>query len=138
MKIKIDNTDVMPVQAKGGDWIDVCAAEDVVMTKGDYRLISLGIRVELPEGYEAILAPRSSTFKNYGIILAGSIGVIDEDYNGDNDVWMFPALAMRNTIIRKGDRIAQFRLLKHQDQVEFEVVDTLGNNDRGGLGSTGR
>lgn len=137
IKIKYHTDGIEIKKIKNGDWIDLCAAEDVSMKQGDFSLISLGISVEIPIGYEAIIAPRSSTFKRWGIICANSIGIIDNSYCGDNDVWKFPALAMRDTEIKKGDRICQFRLLKNQDKVTFDRVETLGNTDRGGFGSTG-
>lgn len=120
-----------------GDWIDVRAAEEVIMIEGDFELISLGISMQLPEGYHAQLVPRSSTFKNFGIIQTNSIGIIDNSYCGDNDIWKFPALAMRSCVIKKGDRIAQFRIVKNSDHIEFKTVETLGNEDRSGFGSSG-
>lgn len=120
-----------------GDWIDLRAAETVEIKKGDYRLIPLGIAVELPKGYEAIVAPRSSTFKNFGIIAVNSIGIIDNSYCGDEDEWKFLALAVRDTVINKNDRICQFRILKNQPQQDIVVVNRLGNKSRGGIGSTG-
>ena len=121
-----------------GDWIDLRAAETVVMKAGEYRMIPLGVAMELPKGYEAIIAPRSSTFKKYGIILANSIGIIDEAYKGDNDEWNFLAYATRNTKIHKNERICQFRIIQHQPLIHLQEVDSLGNDDRGGIGSTGR
>lgn len=121
-----------------GDWIDLRASERVVMRKGDLTLIPLGVAMQLPEGYEAIVAPRSSTPKNFGILCANSIGIIDESYCGDEDEWKFPAYAIRDTIIEKNDRICQFRLLYHQPEYDIEAVDVLGNDNRGGIGSTGR
>ena len=121
-----------------GDWIDLRAAEDVVMKAGEYRMIPLGVAMELPKGYEAIVAPRSSTFKKYGIILANSIGVIDEAYKGDNDEWNFLAYAVRDTKIYKNERICQFRIIQHQPLIHLQEVESLGNEDRGGIGSTGR
>ena len=121
-----------------GDWIDLRAAETVVMKAGEYRMIPLGVAMELPKGYEAIVAPRSSTFKKYGIILANSIGVIDEAYKGDNDEWNFLAYAVRNTKIHKNERICQFRIIQHQPLIHLQEVESLGNVDRGGIGSTGR
>ena len=121
-----------------GDWIDLRAAEDVSLWKGDMVNISLGVSMQLPDGYEAIVAPRSSTPKEFGIICANSFGVIDNSYCGDNDIWKFPAIAIRSTQIHKGDRICQFRIQKIQPAVEFIEVDELGNADRGGFGSTGR
>ena len=120
------------------DWIDLRAAEDVVLKQGEFRLIKLGVSMQLPAGYEAVIVPRSSTFKNFGIIQTNHMGVVDETYCGDNDVWMMPALAMRDTEIHVNDRICQFRIQKHQPQILFEEVDVLGNADRGGIGSTGK
>lgn len=121
-----------------GDWIDLYSAEDVVMKTGDFRLISLGVSMELPKGFEAHLATRSSTFKTWGVLMANSHGIIDESYSGDNDIWKFPALAMRDTEIHKGDKICQFRLVEKMPAVEFIEVDRLENPDRGGIGSTGK
>lgn len=120
-----------------GDWIDLRAAETVEMKAGEYAMLPLGVAMELPQGYEALVAPRSSTFKKYGIIMANSIGVIDESYKGDNDEWNFLAYATRDTKIYKNERICQFRIIKHQPLIHLQVVDTLGNVDRGGIGSTG-
>lgn len=121
-----------------GDWVDLRCAEDVHMSAGEYKLIPLGVAMELPHGYEALVAPRSSTFKKYGVLLANSIGVIDESYKGDNDEWNFLAYATRDTFIRKNERICQFRIIKHQPLIQLKEVDKLGNADRGGIGSTGR
>ena len=121
-----------------GDWIDLCAAETVTMHAGEFRIISLGVSMQLPEGYEAHIVPRSSTFRKWGILQANSMGVIDESYCGDDDVWGFPALAMRDTTIARGDRICQFRIEKHQPTIGFEEVDHLNGEDRGGIGSTGK
>ena len=120
------------------DWIDLRSAERVELKSGEYRLIRLGVAIELPKGYEALVVPRSSTFKNFGILQTNSIGVIDESYSGDNDEWKYPALAMRDTVININDRICQFRIIKHQDFFEFEEVDKLNGVDRGGFGSTGK
>lgn len=120
------------------DWIDLRAATDVNLKKGEFVLIPLGVAMELPKGYEAIIAPRSSTFKNFGIIEANSIGIIDETYCGDDDQWMMPALAMRDTKIHVNDRICQFRILKHQPHINFSEVERLNNKNRGGHGSTGK
>ncbi len=120
------------------DWIDLRVSEDVVMKKGEFRLIPLGVAMELPEGYEALVVPRSSTFRNFGIIQANSCGVIDESYCGDNDEWRFPAFAVRDTQIHRGDRICQFRIIEHQPKINFVEVTTLDNEDRGGFGTTGR
>jgi dUTP pyrophosphatase len=101
-------------------------------------MIPLGVAMELPMGYEALVAPRSSTFNKYGIILVNSIGVIDESYHGDGDEWHFLAYAICDTYIPKNERICQFRIIEHQPDVEMVEVETLGNADRGGIGSTGR
>ena len=119
------------------DWIDLRAAEDTELKKGEFKLINLGVAMKLPKGYEAHIVPRSSTYKNFGIIQANHMGIIDESYCGDNDFWRFPAIAMRDTIIHKNDRICQFRIMKHQPFIEFEEVEILGEKDRGGFGSTG-
>ena len=107
------------------------------MKAGEFRVISLGVSMKLPEGYEAHLVPRSSTFKKWGVLQVNSMGVIDNSYCGDNDVWGFPALAIRDTVIRKGDRICQFRIQKVMEPVEFVEVERLDAPDRGGFGSTG-
>ena len=120
------------------DWIDLRAAEDVVMKAGDFYLIPLGVAMELPKGYEAHVVPRSSTYKNFGIIQTNHMGVIDESYCGDHDQWYFPAYALRDTEIKEGDRICQFRIMEHQPELLFEETESLGNKDRGGIGSTGR
>lgn len=139
MKIKIKYlADIEPIKMiENGDWIDLRASEDIYMRKGDFRLIPLGVAMEIPEGYEAHVAPRSSTFKNFHIIMSNSIGIIDHSYCGDNDQWHFPAIAMQDTQIHKNDRICQFRIMENQPHIDFEEVETLGNDDRGGIGSTG-
>ena len=119
------------------DWIDLRAARNISLKKGEFCLIPLGIAVELPAGYEAHIVPRSSTFKNFGIIQTNSMGIIENDYNGDNDIWGFPAVAIRKTFIPKGTRVCQFCLVKKQTPIEFKAVESLGNKDRGGFGSTG-
>lgn len=121
-----------------GDWIDLRAAEYVEFKKGDLKLIRLGVGMILPDGYEAHVLPRSSTAFKFGIIMANSMGVIDNSYSGDGDEWKFPAYAIDDTVIFKGDRIAQFRLMENQRPIEFEVVDHLNEISRGGIGSTGR
>ena len=126
-----------PAAIEQGDWIDLRAAETILIVKGEFKYIPLGVAIQLPEGYEAIVAPRSSLFKRRGIIMTNSIGIMDESYCGDNDEWKFPAYATRDTLIPKGERICQFRIIKHQPEIKFEMVDTLGNPDRGGYGSTG-
>lgn len=125
------------VDIEGGNWTDLRCAEDIELKKGEFKLIPLGIAMQLPKGYEAIVAPRSSTFKKYKIIQTNSIGIIDESYCGDNDQWYLPVIAMDDTVIHKNDRICQYRLFEHQPKVNHVAVDTLGNEDRGGFGSTG-
>ncbi|MBS5725550.1 MAG: deoxyuridine 5'-triphosphate nucleotidohydrolase [Clostridiales bacterium] len=119
------------------DWIDLRAAREVVLKKGDFALIPLGVAMELPKGYEAHVVPRSSTFKNFGIIQTNHMGVVDESYCGDGDQWYMPAYALRDTVIEAGSRICQFRIMRHQPSLIFEAVDSLGGLDRGGIGSTG-
>ena len=140
MKIKVKyHTDILPLEMnEKGDWVDLRAAQDMKLWGGYYYYIPLGISVELPEGYEAHIAPRSSTFKNWSIIQTNSVGVIDNSYCGDNDIWMMPVYATRFAEIKKNDRICQFRIVEKQPHLEFETVDHLGNKDRGGFGSTGR
>ena len=120
------------------DWIDLRSAEDVELKAGDFKLISLGVSMELPRGYEAHIVPRSSTFKNFGVIQTNHQAVIDESYNGDNDIWKYPVYALRDTVIHKNDRICQFRIMEHQPTIEFEEVNKLEGSDRGGFGSTGK
>lgn len=120
------------------DWIDLRAAREVALKAGEFQLIPLGVGMELPKGYEAHVVPRSSTFKNFGIIQTNSMGVIDETYCGDQDQWFFPAYALRDTVIHVNDRICQFRIMEHQPVFCFEEVDSLGHPDRGGHGSTGK
>lgn len=139
MNIQIKyHSDTPKLQAiQQGDWIDLYAAEDVALSAMEFRIIPLGISMQLPDGYEAHLAPRSSTFKKWGVLQVNSVGVIDNSYSGDNDVWGFPALAIRPTTIHKGDRIAQFRIVKKMPDISFEEVEHLEGPDRGGFGSTG-
>ena len=138
IKIKYHDPELIKItQVEGSDFIDLRAAEDVTLKRGDFKLISLGISFELPKGYEAIIVPRSSTFKNFGIIQPNSPACIDESYCGDNDIIKYPAYALRDSEIHKNDRICQFRIQKHQPKINFEEVETLGNEARGGFGSTG-
>ena len=138
MEIQINYHGNMPIEKISvGDWIDLRAAEDTIMSSGEFKIISLGISMKLPEGYEAHVVPRSSTFKKWGIIQANGIGVIDNTYCGDDDIWKFPAIALRDTHIYKGDRICQFRIVKKQPEFSFVEVDHLGDQNRGGFGSTG-
>ena len=138
-KIKVKyHSDITPLKKiECGDWIDLRVAETVTLKAGEVKLLSLGVSMQLPKGYEALVIPRSSTFKKFGLLQTNSVGLIDESYCGDNDVWCFPALATRPITIEKDTRICQFRIQKKMDEVEFETVDHLGNVDRGGFGSTG-
>lgn len=147
LKVKVKYVDVdetkddayQPLQAIAiGDWIDVRSAETVELKKGDFAEISLGFAMEIPFGFEAHLCPRSSTTKKFGVLQTNAPGVIDNSYCGDNDIWKMPVLAIRDTVIHRGDRIGQFRLVERMPVLSFETVKTLGNPDRGGLGSTGR
>ena len=121
-----------------GDWIDLRVAEDVEMKAGEYKLIPLGVSMQLPPGYEALVIPRSSTFKHWGILQTNSCGLIDNSYCGDDDIWYFPALATRDVLIEKNSRICQFRIQKKMKNVNFETVNTLNNVNRGGLGHSGK
>lgn len=120
------------------DWIDLRAAEDMDFKAGEWKLIPLGVAMQLPEGYEAHIVPRSSTYKNFGIIQTNHQGVVDCSYCGDNDQWFMPALAMRDTHISVNDRVCQFRIMKNQPKIVFDEVDALTGKDRGGFGSTGK
>ncbi|MBO6137622.1 MAG: deoxyuridine 5'-triphosphate nucleotidohydrolase [Lachnospiraceae bacterium] len=120
------------------DWIDLRAAEEVSLKAGDFTLINMGISVQLPQGYEMIIAARSSTFKNFGLIQTNAIGVVDESYCGDDDIIMMPVYATRDTQVHVNDRLCQFRILRHQPEIVFEEVDSLENESRGGFGSTGK
>ena len=140
IKIKYHTDEIEKLRYIDGksDWIDFRAAEDVELKTGEFKLISLGVSMHLPKGYEAHVVPRSSTFKTWGVLQTNSIGIIDESYCGDNDIWKMPVYATRDTTIHKNDRICQFRIEKHQPTIEFEEVDTLDNEDRSGFGSSGK
>lgn len=138
IKIKYFDKEIDKIEKiNKGDLIDLRAAETVEMKKGDFKLIKLGVGMKLPEGYKANVYPRSSTYKNFGIILANSVGQIDNSYSGDADEWRFPAIAMRDTIIHKNDRICQFEIQKIQPEIEFIEVEHLDEESRGSFGSTG-
>lgn len=140
MEIKIKyHADIDPIEKiEQGDWIDLRAAEDTWMMPGDYKVISLGVSMQLPKGYEAHIVPRSSTFKNWGVLQTNHMGVIDESYCGDTDIWRFPAFATRPCLIEKNSRICQFRIVKKMEDVSFKMVDHLNETNRGGFGSTGK
>jgi dUTP pyrophosphatase len=140
IKIKYFDKDLVRIEKISvGNWIDLRCAEHIVeMKKGEFRKIKLGVAMELPEGYEAYILPRSSTYKNWKILLANSEGVIDNSYKGDNDEWQIAALAMDDTTVHFNDRICQFRIQKIQPSLKFLEVESLENWDRGGFGSTGK
>ena len=140
IKIKYHTDEIEKLRYIDGksDFIDLRAAEDVELKAGDFKLISLGVSMELPKGYEAHIVPRSSTFKTWGIIQTNSMGIVDESYRGDSDIWKMPVYATRDTIIHKNDRICQFRIMEHQPTIEFEEVDKLNGEERGGFGITGK
>ena len=120
------------------DWIDLRASEEVTLKQGEFALVPLGVAMELPKGYEAQNEPRSSTYKNFGVIQANHCGVVDGSYCGDNDMWRMPVIAMRDTQIHVNDRICQFRIMKNQPEILFEEVEHLEGKDRGGFGTTGK
>ena len=133
------HADIHPLEkTEKGDWIDLRVAEDVELKAGEFKIISLGVSMKLPDGYEANIVPRSSTFKHWGILQTNSMGVIDNSYSGDNDVWGFPAYATRDVLIEKNSRICQFRIQKKMGDIEFNPVEFLGGADRGGFGSSGK
>lgn len=137
--IKYHNKNIDKIKkTEKGDWIDLRAAETVELKKGEFKLISLGVSIKLPKGYEAHLAPRSSTFKNYGILQVNSVGVVDESYCGENDIWKMPVYATRDTVINENERICQFRIMQKMPEIEIIETDFLEGEDRGGFGSTGK
>ena len=142
MKIRIkyfkENMEKLTYVDGKSDWIDLRSAENVTMKAGEFRLIPLGVAMELPKGYEAHVVPRSSTFKNFGIIQTNHMGVIDESYCGDHDERKVPVMAVRDTCIHVNDRICQFRIMAHQPALQFEEVEHLEGCDRGGFGTTGK
>ena len=138
IKYFTDKIDKLTYVDGKSDWIDLRASEDVELKAGEFKLIPLGVAMELPKGYEAHLVPRSSTFKNYGILQTNSCGIIDCSYCGDEDMWRMPVYATRDTVIHQNDRICQFRIVENQPKITFDEVESLGNADRGGFGSTGR
>ena len=140
MEIKVMyHSDIDPIEKfENGDWIDLRAAEDVELKAGEFKIISLGVSMKLPEGYEAVVVPRSSTFKHWGVLQTNHMGVIDNSYCGDTDIWRFPALATRDVLIEKNSRICQFRIQKKMEDVTFTTVDKLDGANRGGFGSSGK
>lgn len=139
LKVKYFDKDIEKIKKiNKGDWIDLRSAADVFLTKGQFALIPLGVGMILPDGYEAHIAPRSSTFKNWKIIQVNSVGVVDNSYSGENDQWMMPVYATEDTEIKKNDRICQFRIVKKMPDLEIEEVEHLNDKSRGGFGSTGK
>lgn len=138
VKYLVEGIDPLCYVAGKSDWIDLHAAETVTLRAGELRLIPLGVAIALPEGYEAHIVPRSSTFKNYGVLQANSMGVVDASYCGEGDQWRMPAYATRDVTIEKNARICQFRIVRNQPRLEFIQVEHLDGPDRGGFGSTGK
>ena len=140
LKVKFENEICQDFEFVGekSDWIDLKAARDYELKQFEYALIDLGFGLQLPDGYEAHIVPRSSTFKNFGVLQTNSMGIIDNSYCGDEDYWRLPVIAMRDTLIKKGDRICQFRIIEKMSNIEVEIVKSLGNENRGGFGSTGK
>jgi dUTP pyrophosphatase len=138
LKVKYFDPDLIRIEQKeGSDWLDLRASKDIYIGPMEYKLIPMGVAIELPPGYEAHIAPRSSTFKNYGILQVNSVGVVDELFKGNSDEWFMPVLGTRDAKIKKNDRICQFRIVEKQPKLEIEEVEFLENPDRGGHGSTG-
>lgn len=139
LKVKYFDKEIEKIQKiNKGDWIDLRSAADIFLTKGQFALIPLGVGMVLPEGYEAHIAPRSSTFKNWKILQVNSVGVVDNSYSGDADQWMMPVFATEDTEIKKNDRICQFRIIEKMPEIEIEEVEHLNDKSRGGFGSTGQ
>ena len=139
IKIKYFDNEINKIEKiSKGDWIDIRSAEIVHLKKGEFHLIPLGVGMKLPDGYEANIVPRSSTYKNSKVLQTNSFAVIDNSYSGENDQWFYPVIAMEDTTINKNDRICQFRINKIQPEIEFEEVEHLDDTDRGGFGSSGK
>lgn len=140
LEIRYENKEIEKLRYIDGksDWIDLRAAEHVIMKKGDHRLISLGVAIRLPEGWEAHIVPRGSTLRNFGVIQGNHMGIVDVTYCGNEDIWKFSALAIRDTEININDRICQFRIMKNQPKIVFHEVESLDGENRGSFGSTGK
>lgn len=138
IKYFTDKIDKLTYVDGKSDWIDLRAAKEMEIKAGEYALIPLGVAMKLPEGYEAHIVPRSSTYKNYGLIQTNHMGVVDESYSGDNDQWHMPVYALRDTVIHVNDRVCQFRIMEHQPKIIFDEVEVLEGPDRGGFGTTGK
>ncbi len=139
IEIKYFSEEIDKLEYIGGksDWIDLRASETVAFKAGEFKLIPLGVGMRLPKGYEAHVVPRSSTFKNYGLIQTNSCGIIDGSYCGDEDMWMVPMYATKDVVVQKNDRICQFRIMENQPRINFLKVEHLGETNRGGFGTTG-
>lgn len=136
--VKYHDDELVRLEKKAvGDWIDLRSAVDITLKAGEFKIIPLGVSMKLPEGYEAHIAPRSSTYKNWKILQVNGVGVVDNSYSGENDIWGMPVVAMEDTTIHKNDRICQFRIIKRMEDVEIAEVSHLDGKDRGGFGSTG-
>lgn len=121
LKVKYFDKEIEKIQKiNKGDWIDLRSAADIFLTKGQFALIPLGVGMVLPEGYEAHIAPRSSTFKNWKILQVNSVGVVDNSYSGDADQWMMPVYATEDTEIKKNDRICQFRIIEKMPSLKLK------------------
>lgn len=138
IKYFTDKIDKLEYIEGKSDWIDLRASETVELKAGEFKLIPLGVAMELPKGYEAHVVPRSSTFKNYGILQTNSCGIIDGTYCGDEDMWRMPVYATRDTVIKQNDRICQFRIFENMPTIQFDETASLDNENRGGFGSTGK
>ena len=139
IKVKYFSDKIKPLnKIEQGDWIDLRSATTIYLEAGEFYMIPLGVGMILPDGYEAHIVPRSSTFKNFKILQVNHMGIIDNSYSGEQDQWMFPALAIEDTLISLNDRICQFRIVKKQPEITFETVEHLNDKSRGGFGSTGQ
>ena len=138
IKYFTDKIDKLEYIEGKSDWIDLRASETVELKAGEFKLIPLGVAMELPKGYEAHVVPRSSTFKNYGILQTNSCGIFDCTYCGDEDMWRMPVYATRDTVIKQNDRICQFRIFENMPTIQFDETASLDNENRGGFGSTGK
>ena len=138
MKLEINtHGNSIPERAKGGDWYDLQASETVELKAGEIKIIPLGISISLPKRWTGYILPRSSTAIKYGLLMANSMGIIDNTYCGDDDILGFPVYATKDVTIQKGTRIARFAAFESPNPIKFIVVEALGNANRSGFGSTG-
>jgi dUTP pyrophosphatase len=135
--IRVTNIGLLPVKSENGDWYDLKCGQAIVLKKGERVDIPMGVAMRLPKGYEAIVLPRSSTCRKLNIVMENSMGVIDNSYNGNEDIWRFRAYALEDTVIPYKARIAQFRIQKNQPKLQFRVVKSLSRKSRGGFGTSG-